>query len=92
MIGDIAATGPDDVGTSAVTRSVPTDGIGEAGEFGGGRVVVADAAARAWLAKGSTRAKLFSLRVLSKDARDESGNSVWIPIVPRKPTRSKNSL
>ena len=74
--GDIAATatGPDDVRTSAAASSVPTDGIGEAGEFGGGNVVtvaIADAAARRWLEKGSTRARLFSLRVLSKDDRDE---------------------
>lgn len=68
-----SATGPVDVGTSAAASSVPTDGVREAGEFGGGDVVVnvADAAALKWLEKGSTRARLFSLRVLSKDDRDE---------------------
>ena len=69
-----SATGPDDVGTSAAASSVPTDGVREAGEFGGGNVVnvaIADAAALRWLEKGSTRARLFSLRVLSKDDRDE---------------------
>ena len=34
-----SATGPDDVGTSAAASSVPTDGVREAGEFGGGNVV-----------------------------------------------------
>ena len=38
-LADIAATGPDDVGTSAAASSVPTDGVREAGEFGGGDVV-----------------------------------------------------
>jgi len=39
-LADIAATGPDDVGTSAAASSVPTDGVREAGEFGGGMLLL----------------------------------------------------